>query len=159
MPRALTFTSELGAQIIGARRVGATLRDACKAAGVPWETFKGWLKAGRSGDARLEAFARDIDKAAAQFDQVLRARVLKGTEEDARLAFDIIKWNELRAERAAKLRALEAQAIVDEKRAEGTLVDRHEHTMKDPVDELRSRIARLAGPGEAGSSPGGDQPR
>jgi len=157
MPAPFTFKPEIGAQIIGARRVGATLRDACKAAGVPWPTFKQWLKLGRGGDPRLADFARDIDKAAAQFDQVLRARVLKGTEEDARLAFDILKWNELRAERAAKLRALEAQAIVDEKRAAGELVDRHEHTMKDPVDELRSRIARLAGPGEAGSSPSGHQ--
>lgn len=151
MPHPFTFTPEIGAQILGARRVGATLRVAAKAAGVPWRTVCDWMKAGRAGDKRLVEFVKDLDKAAAQFEQVLRARVMRGTEADARLAFDILRWNELRPEREAKLRALKAQATVDEKRATGELVEKHEHTVKDPVDELRSRIARLAATGAAGS--------
>lgn len=150
---AFSFTPERGAAIIGARRVGATLVDACKAAGVPWETFKRWLKAGRAGDPRLTAFAESVDKAAAQYAQVLRARVMKGTEEDARLAFDLLKWNELRAERSAKLRALKAQATVDEKRAAGEIVDRHEHSLRDPLDELRCRLSQGTQSAEAGRNP------
>lgn len=153
MPARLTYTPELGAQILGARRVGATLRDAAKAAGVPWQTFKDWLRAGREGDARFADFAASIDKAAAQYEQVLRARVMKGTEEDPRLAFDVLKWVELKPERDAKLRALKAQADVDEKRASGELVERHEHSVKDPLDELRRRLAQGAAATEAGGDP------
>lgn len=155
MPARLTYTPELGAQILGARLVGATLRDAAKAAGVPWQTFKDWLRAGREGDPRLADFAAKIDKAASQYEQVLRAHVMRGVKEDPRLAFDVLKWVHLKPERDAKLRALKAQAEVDEKRATGELVERHEHSVKDPLDELRSRLDRLALAGEAQRDPRG----
>lgn len=144
MPRPLTFTPEIAAIIIGARRVGAPLRHCAKAAGVKWETFCGWLRRGRDGDARFEAFAIELDKADADIERVLRARALKGTEDDARLAFDMLRWRESQEERKAKLRLLRAQGSVEEKRASGDHVDRVEHTMGDPVDELRRRISRLA---------------
>ena len=145
MSRLLSYTPELGAQILGARRVGATLRVAARAAGVSWTTLMDWLKKGRAGDPRLEAFAHELDRAGAQYEQVLRARVMRGTEEDARLAFDALRWHELRAERTAKLRAIKAQAQVDEKVASGDL--------RDPLDELRSRLNRLTVADEARSAP------
>lgn len=49
MPRPLTFTSEIAATILGARRVGAPLRHCAKAAGIPWRTFCDWLNRGRDG--------------------------------------------------------------------------------------------------------------
>lgn len=153
MPRALTFNEHVAAIITGARRVGAPLRQCAKAAGIPWETFCGWLRKGRAGDPRFAAFATELDKADAAIEQVLRARALKATEEDGRLAFDMLRWRESQEERKAKLRLLRAQGTVEEKRAEGTHVDRVEHTSKDPLDELRSRLDRLALTGEAGSDP------
>ncbi len=153
MPRPLTFTPEIAATILGARRVGAPLRHCAKAAGIPWRTFCDWLNRGRDGDERFTAFATELDKADADLERVLRARALKGTEEDARLAFDMLRWRESQEERKAKLRLLRAQGTVEEKRATGEHVDRVEHTTKDPLDELRSRIARLALTGEAGGDP------
>lgn len=153
MPRPLTFTPEIAATIIGARRVGAPLRQCAKAAGVKWETFCGWLRRGRDGDERFAAFATELDKADADLERVLRARALKGTEEDARLAFDMLRWRESQEERKAKLRLLRAQGTVEEKRATGEHVDRVEHTTRDPLDELRSRLDRLALTGEAGGDP------
>ena len=76
-----------------------------------------------------------------------------GTEEDARLAFDMLRWRESQEERKAKLRLLRAQGTVEEKRATGEHVDRVEHTTRDPLDELRSRLDRLALTGEAGGDP------
>lgn len=153
MPQPLTFTPEIAATIIGARRVGAPLRQCAKAASVPWRTFCDWLAAGRDGDPRFVAFATELDKADADLERVLRARALKGTEGDARLAFDMLRWRESQEERKAKLRLLRAQGDVEEKRATGEHVERVEHTTRDPLDELRSRLDRLALTGEAGGDP------
>jgi len=157
MPRPLTFTPEIAATIVGARRVGAPLRKCAQAAGVPWRTLCDWLAAGRDGDPRFAAFAIELDKADADLERVLRARALKGTEDDARLAFDMLRWRESQEERKAKLRLLRAQGDVEEKRATGEHVERVEHTTRDPLDELRSRLDRLALTGEAGGDPRGDQ--
>ena len=153
MPRPSTFTPEIAATIIGARRVGAPLRQCAKAAAVPWRTLCDWLRAGRDGDERFAAFTAEVDKADADLERVLRARALKGTEDDPRLAFDMLRWRESQEERKAKLRLLRAQGTVEEKRATGEHVERHEHSMKDPLDELRSRLDRLALTGEAGGDP------
>ena len=127
MPRPLTFTSEIAATILGARRVGAPLRQCAEAAGVPWRTFCDWLKAGRNGtDSRFADFAAQVDTASAQVDTVLHARVMKGTEKDARLALDVIKYRDAARVRAAELRLLKARGTVEEKRASGEHVDRVE---------------------------------
>ena len=126
MPRPLTFTSEIAATILGARRVGAPLRQCAEAAGVPWRTFCDWLKAGRDGDARYATLAQECDAAGAQVDTVLHARVMKGTEKDPRLALDVIKYRDAARVRAAELRLLKARGTVEEKRATGEHVDRVE---------------------------------
>ena len=127
MPRPLTFTSEIAATILGARRVGAPLRQCAQAAGVPWRTFCDWLKAGRNGtDSRFADFAAQVDTASAQVDTVLHARVMKGTEKDPRLALDVIKYRDAARARTAELRLLKARGTVEEKRATGDHVDRVE---------------------------------
>lgn len=126
MPRPLTFTPEIAATIIGARRVGAPLRQCAQAAGVPWRTFCDWLKAGRGGEARYAKFAQECDAAGAQVDTVLHARVMKGTEKDPRLALDVIKYRDAARVRDAELRLLKARGTVEEKRATGDHVDRVE---------------------------------
>jgi hypothetical protein len=127
MGRALTFNPETAATILGARRVGAPLRQCAQAAGVPWRTFCDWLKAGRDGtDARFADFAAQVDTAGAQVDTVLHARVMKGTEKDPRLALDVIKYRDAARARTAELRLLKARGAVEEKRATGDHVDRVE---------------------------------
>lgn len=154
MPRPFTFTPEIAATILGARRVGAPLRQCALAAGVSWRTFCDWLKAGRDGtDPRLVDFAAQVDKANAQVEATLYARVLRGTEKDPRLALDLIKWRAEKPSRDERLGLLRAQRAVEEKRATGEHVDRVEHTTRDPLDELRSRLDRLALTGEAGGDP------
>lgn len=126
MPRPSTFTAEIAATIIGARRVGAPLRQCAKAAAVPWRTLCDWLRAGRDGDERFATFTAEVDKADADLERVLRARALKGTEDDPRLAFDMLRWRESQEERKAKLRLLRAQGDVEQKRASGDHVERVE---------------------------------
>ena len=108
--RAITLTREVHAALVAARRVGAPLRHCAKAAGVPWRTLCDWLRKGRDGDARFAAIAADLDAADAAIEQVLRARALKGTEKDARLAFDMVRWRESQALRKAELRLARAKA-------------------------------------------------
>ena len=108
--RALTLTREVHAALVAARRVGAPLRHCAKAAGVPWRTLCDWLRKGRDGDDRFASLAADLDAADAAIEQVLRARALKGTEKDARLAFDMVRWRESQALRKAELRLARAKA-------------------------------------------------
>jgi len=171
MPRPSTFNTDVASRIIGARLVGAPLRRCVAAAGVSWSTFTTWLDRGRKVnearergdatgnalDAALAQFAADIDAADARCESTLYARAMKGTEEDPRLAFDMLRWRAEKPSRDAKLGLLKAQREVEEKRATGELVERHEHSVKDPLDELRSRLDRLALTGEAGGDPRGDQ--
>lgn len=142
--RALTLTREVHAALVAARRVGAPLRHCAKAAGVPWRTLCDWLRKGRDGDARFAPLAADLDAADAAIEQVLRARALKGTEKDARLAFDMVRWRESQAERKAGLRLAQAKATVEERRASGDHVDRHEFSSLAAPADLQARLAAAA---------------
>ena len=108
------LTREMHAALVAARRVGAPLRHCAKAAGVPWRTLCDWLRKGREGDARFAPLASALDAADAAIEQVLRARALKGTEKDARLAFDMVRWRESQAIRKAELRLARAKAATVE---------------------------------------------
>lgn len=112
--RPSTLTREVHAALVAARRVGAPLRHCAKAAGVPWRTLCYWLRQGRNGDARFAPLASALDAADAAIEQVLRARALKGTEKDARLAFDMVRWRESQAIRKAELRLARAKAVTVE---------------------------------------------
>ena len=98
----LTLTPELAATIRGARLVGTPLRACAKAAGVPWDTMIGWLRVGRAYNAAepakrnprhvaQAAFAAELDRAGAQCESALHARVMKATEDDGRLALDVLR--------------------------------------------------------------------
>jgi hypothetical protein len=167
MPRPTAFSTEKAATIIGARLVGASLRRCVAAAGVPWATFTVWLERGRRAvaaheageafatphDAVLADFAAKIDAADSQLETTLWSRVLRGTEKDPRLALDVLRWRAGKAERDAELGLLKAKREVEEKRAKGEHVDRVEHSTRDPLDELRSRLDRIALTGDAGDDP------
>lgn len=86
------FSADLGARIVGACLVGAPLRQCAAFHGVPWRTFCAWRKAGRAGDPELAAWAAQIDSAEAKLEATLWSRAVKGTEESARLALDMLRW-------------------------------------------------------------------
>lgn len=132
MPRPSVIATA-GPVIIGARRVGSPLRSCAAAAGVPWITVAKWLRRGREAiasghvseaDKPFADFAVECDRASAQLEQVLRARVLKGTEEDARLALDYVRWLDGERLRKEERRLMRAKARVEEARAAGELVER-----------------------------------
>jgi len=164
MPSPLTLTSELAATIRGARLVGTPLRACVKAAGVPWQTAMDWLRKGRvynaaapsernAKHAPLGSFAADLDKAGAQCESALHARVMAATVNDGKLALDVLRWNEERATRDLKRQLVAAQVEVEKMRAAGDLVNRTDvttggralATMTD--DELRAHIASLSAEG------------
>lgn len=140
------FTPDVAARIIGARRVGASLRKAARAAGCSWSAFLQWQRRGRAwyrwedgvSDEQPPAhyeqyaqFARDIDRADSQFDIALHTWVAKGAQDDPRLAFDILKRRdgfklqqraaqaelELTQARTAALRGLGLSGLSDEELA------------------------------------------
>lgn len=123
--------------VLGARRVGASLRTCAAAARVPWPTFTLWLRRGRAAiraeeqgeevddaDRPYAHFAREVDHCSAQHEQVLRSRALKGSEEDPRLAWDMVKWLDGERARREERRLMRARARVEEQRAAGELVER-----------------------------------
>jgi hypothetical protein len=155
MPQPLTLTPELAATIRGARLVGTPLRACAKAAGVPWDTMIGWLRVGRAYNAAepakrnprhvaQAAFAAELDRAGAQCESALHARVMKATEDDGRLALDVLRWNEERGTRQLKRQLVAAQVEVEKMRATGMLPPAQVNVTHDARDELISRFARLA---------------
>lgn len=165
MPQPLTYRPEVGALIRGARLVGTPLRACAKAAGVPYRTLCDWLAAGRAYNdadpadrikhhAALGAFAAEMDRAAGQADAVLHQRVMKATEKDGRLAFDIIRWKAEAETRRVKRELAEAQRDVERNRAAGTHVENVRDVSRMTDDELRTEAQRLLG-GDLGA----DDPR
>lgn len=139
MPHPTALTPELAATIRGARLVGTPLRACVKAAGVPWQTAMDWLRKGRAYNAAspternpkhaaLGSFAADLDKAGAQCESALHARVMAATVNDGKLALDVLRWNEERDTRKLKRELVAAQVEVEQLRAAGLLVNRTDVT-------------------------------
>lgn len=152
MPRLTTFTPALAKEIIDARRIGATVREAIAAAGVPRTTALEWLERGRawnSGasqdprDERFAAYARDMDGARAVYLRSLRAFRANGVQQDARLAHEVIKHEETKELRNQELRLLKQRVRVEKNRAAGTHVETVRHVGEIADEELDRRIAEL----------------
>lgn len=159
MSRNTTYTPDLGARIVAARRIGATLRESAASAHAPWGSVWEWVKRGRRwnrgnrsvpGDAAFADFAADMDAAPGVFMTTLKAQRAKGVSTDSRLAHDIIKHEETKLLRNEELRLMKARARVEEARAAGTHVERHEITTIDDaalLEEARALAAALRGDG------------
>jgi len=149
MPRPLTYTDEIRKRMLSALKAGASMRDAAGFAGVEWQCFCKWLKAGRrfvdlgpegeGADERFEQLARDVDQAAHESDVALigilrraaegtRAQPSKDGEPatkavpgDWRAAESLLKFRADTRERNARVRKIRAEARLAEMRAAGTL--------------------------------------
>jgi hypothetical protein len=146
MPRPSAILTA-GPIIVGARRVGSPLRACAAAAGVPWITVAGWLKRGRAAleldevpeaDQPFADFVTECDRASAQLEQVLRARVLKGTEEDARLALDYVRWLDGERARRAERKLLAAKVETERRK-----VHAPDSVQQKSDDEIDARINEL----------------
>lgn len=126
MARPSTLTHEITSQLCAARRVGATLKAAAGAVGVPYRTLMDWLRLGRAEGAEgpYADLARGLDAATADLERVLMDRVLAGTVDDGRLALDALKYIQEAPLRRAKIKLARASAEVERKRASGEHVDR-----------------------------------
>lgn len=154
MPRATAYDERVHAAIVSTLRVGASRTSACRSAGVSRDTFNDWIQRGRrwnSGDhtdprdAHYALFAEQCDNAHDLYLTSLRARVVKGTEKRPKFAFEVLRWEENRLQRREEKRLLKAKANVEEQRAAGLLVERHEvkHVSEMTEDELRTEALRL----------------
>lgn len=156
MSRNTTYTPDLGARIVAARRIGATLRESAASAHAPWGSVWEWVKRGRRwnrgnrsvpGDAAFADFAADMDAAPGVFMTTLKAQRAKGVSTDSRLAHDIIRHEETKLLRNEELRLLKARARVEEARAEGTFVERvaveAPKTREELIAEARSLAAEI----------------
>ena len=66
MARPSKFIPEVTETIIKALQIGATYKDAAEAAGVDYDTFNEWIKAGREGKCKLSEFAEAVQQTEAQ---------------------------------------------------------------------------------------------
>lgn len=179
-----TYTPERRKRIVRALRAGATQAKAAAFAGVAPTTLRGWLAAGRAyladpttGDKRYARLARECDQAAAESDVVLIGFMYAAAEGtpavrdprtgevvkpripgDWRAAEGLLKIKLDRAERRVRLRKNRAEAIVSEKRAEGTLpptqIDvKDERARNDRIAELLRKAGRTV-PVDAGGDGG-----
>lgn len=65
MPRKTKLTTDLQTMICGYVNAGASIPDACKAAGVSWNTAKDWLKYGREGRKPYADFVEAVERSKA----------------------------------------------------------------------------------------------
>ena len=67
MARPSKFTPEITETIIKALQIGATYKDAAEAAGVDYDTYNEWIKAGKAAKSgRFYEFSEAVRKAEAQ---------------------------------------------------------------------------------------------
>ena len=67
MARPSKFTPEVTETIIKALQIGATYKDAAEAAGVDYDTYNEWIKAGKAAKSgRFYEFSEAVRKAEAQ---------------------------------------------------------------------------------------------
>ena len=67
MARPSKFTSEVTETIIKALQIGATYKDAAEAAGVDYDTYNEWIKAGKAAKSgRFYEFSEAVRKSEAQ---------------------------------------------------------------------------------------------
>lgn len=163
MPAVTTFTAAIAEELVNARRVGSTFREAREAAGVGLRTLTEWLARGRRwnagtrdniGDATYAAFAADFDAAHSVYLRTLRAHRASGVAKDGRLAHEVIKHEETKALRNEELRLLKARARVEENRADGTHVERVDVVTRDMTDaDIIAEARRLAAEIEGAIAP------
>jgi len=93
MARPSKLTPEAQAAIVEAVLHGCTYKDASEAAGVSYETFNEWMKAGRENKrGKFSEFSELVDKAnakcAVNFTRVIQTAAAKG---DAKYALEWLK--------------------------------------------------------------------
>lgn len=113
--------------LIGARRVGASIHNAARAAGLVPDTVITWLKLGREYEEMPEV-ERDplhekyynlyiqMEAAASILDNTIKSRVLKATEHDGNLAFNLMKWRDGQKKRNVEMSILKLQKTALEKK-------------------------------------------
>ena len=93
MARPSKLTPETQSTIVDAILHGATYKDAAEAAGVSYDTFNEWYKAGRdTGKGKFFEFSEAVSKANAQcavnFTRIIQTAAAKG---DAKYALEWLK--------------------------------------------------------------------
>ena len=66
MARPSKFIPEITETILKALQIGATYKDAAEAAGVDYDTFNEWIKAGREGKRKFSEFSEAVQRTEAQ---------------------------------------------------------------------------------------------
>jgi len=141
--RHITFTKEIGQQVLAARKVGATLRECVKAAGVAWPTFCRWRRMrddGKHDD--IAAFFVELDKAEVFYLNTLRERATAGTKDDPRLAFDMLRWHDARQRVVLDLKARKLDVEIKQAQLAALKADAESGTTTDAFDALARLIAR-----------------
>ena len=154
MPRPLAYDPTTHAAVIDALQRGATMRGAAARARVAESTLFAWLAAGRAhrdgtegGDERFAQLAADVDATVAEVDLKRIELIDKLGAEDWRALAWAVEHHEAAELTRAKVAQIRAATKVDEMRANGTLVDKHDVTSggkpigQMTMEEIDARIA------------------
>jgi hypothetical protein len=150
------FKSPMRDALLGALVKGATYRDATAAAGIAWRTWCDWAKAvdkgGGHNDPDVDALVRAAREAYARASCAMVAQVQEAGEKDWRATAWLLDKRQGDAKARHDEKRARHEAEIAAARAKGTHVERIEH-VGDPLDILRSRLARIADGDAAGDDP------
>ena len=128
------FTDECRSALLERIRIGVSLPDACRAAGVRHKTVKGWLTRGRrEGDGEYAWFTLDVERAREEAEQALQIPM---TEPEHRLAVSELG-------RAGSVAALKLywEILLDDRKRDPEQEKAAEPGSLEALDELASRRA------------------
>jgi hypothetical protein len=140
-------------RILLALRSGNSCRAAAGFAGVSWDTYSRWVRAGRrynadpadpKGRAKYAPFAAAVEQARHEASVNLVSRICRAAEGgDWRAAECLLNWRAGLGERNARLRKTRAEAKLAEMRCAGTLPpDKTEHSFAGMTDGDLERTTR-----------------
>ena len=132
------LTEEVADLLVASLRYGNYVTVATRSAGINWDTFKGWMRRGATGEEPYAQLKERVEKARAEGQVRLVAIVAKAAETDWRAANWLLErqWPEQWGGVSVRVRTeAEAQPEVEE------LTDEDPFSEFDELAERRSRRA------------------
>ena len=148
MPRPVAFRPEMRADVLNALHAGATYRDACESAGIPWRTWCDWSKAHRERegghpDPDVDALVADARIAYAKASTSMVAQVRVSSKKDWRAAAWLLDHRQGDPKARSDERRAKFDADVARNRARGTHVENIRNVTELTDDDLRAEAKRL----------------
>lgn len=141
MPRPVAFRSEMRRAMLDALHAGSTYRDACVAAGIPWNTWLKWRRAfkaqGEHPDPDVTGLIVAAEQAYARATNSITAQVRVAAAKDWRAAAFLLEHRRTQTKSRHDDKRARYEAEIAARRAKG------EHREQVEVDASEELVERL----------------